>query len=226
MNSGNPMAEPKVRELIILGTGGGAHDVLDVVDAINSIAPTWRIAGFLDDAREPGTSHLGLEVLGRVCDAHLFPGRVFANVIGSDKSYQRRPDILASAGLTPDRFATLVHPNAAVSPRARMGRGVHINFGVSIGGGVEIGDHVTVGPGCIVGHDTRIDDYSMLAPGAVVSGYVHIGLAAYIGAAASIRGRIAIGDGALVGMGAVVVRDVEAGVTVVGNPAAPLRRSR
>src|SRR5438128_759449 len=40
-------------ELIILGTGGSAYDVLDIVDAINrcAAAPVWRVAGFLDDGR-------------------------------------------------------------------------------------------------------------------------------------------------------------------------------
>src|SRR4051812_33313301 len=52
------------RPLLILGTGGSAHDVLDVVEAINAVAPTWGVAGFLDDNRPPGTRHLGLEVFG------------------------------------------------------------------------------------------------------------------------------------------------------------------
>jgi acetyltransferase-like isoleucine patch superfamily enzyme len=40
-----------------------------------------------------------------------------------------------------------------------------------------------------------------------------------------IRQRVQIADGALVGIGAVVLRDVAAGATVVGNPARLLVRA-
>lgn len=210
--------------LVILGTGGSAYDVLDIVEAINAIKPTWHVAGFLDDARPTGSRHLGLTILGGLRDAGTLAGHLFVNVIGSDSSYRKRPEFLASTGLAAERFATLVHPGASVSARARLGRGVYVNHGVSVGGGVVVGDHVALSPGCIIGHDSVIEDYAMVAPGAVVSGFVHLSRACYVGARAVIRQRIHVGDQALVGMGAVVVREVAAGATVVGNPARPLER--
>src|SRR4051794_18293779 len=108
--------------LIILGTSGNALDVLDVVEAINAVAPTWTIAGFLDDANEPGTRHHGHEVLAPLREAAQFRDHAFINAIGSDRSYRNRPEILATTGLDPDRFATLVHPSASVSSRSRVGR--------------------------------------------------------------------------------------------------------
>jgi sugar O-acyltransferase (sialic acid O-acetyltransferase NeuD family) len=209
------------QSLIILGTGGNALDILDVIEAINTRAPAWIVAGFLDDVRPAGGEHLGLAILGRLCDAGRLPGHSFANAIGSDRSYQDRPRILASTGLTADRFATLVHPCSSVPPRSRLGLGTCVNFGACVGGGVVTGDHVTIGPGCIVGHDTVIEDYAVIAPGAVVSGGVRLGRNCYVGARSVIRQRLRVGERALVGMGAVVVRDVDAGETVVGNPARP-----
>lgn len=214
------MAEP----LVILGTGGSAYDVLDIVEAINARQPTWQVVGFLDDRRLPGERHLGVEVLGPVHEAHQMRGHWFINAIGSDTSYRRRPDVIAGTGLRPERFATLVHPQAAVSSRARLGRGVYVNPWVTIGGGVQVGDQVSLGPGCIIGHDSVIEDYAMTAPGAVVSGFVHLGRACYIGARAVIRQHLWIGEQALVGMGAVVVTQVAAGTIVVGNPARVLTR--
>jgi len=211
------------RPLLILGTGGKVYELLDIIEAINAITPTWKVVGFLDDARPPGSRHCDLGILGTLSDAYRFPQYTFVNAIGNEKNYAQLPEILGKTGLKPERFATLVHPAAAVSARVSLGHGVTINHGVTISGGVTIGNHVTFCPGCIVGHDTTIEEYSILAPGATISGFVHLGRSCYIGAGAMIRQDIAIGDRALVGMGAVVVRAVHSDSVVVGNPAHYLR---
>jgi sugar O-acyltransferase (sialic acid O-acetyltransferase NeuD family) len=212
------------RPLVILGTGGGALDLLDVVEAINSAAasPEWAPVGFLDDARGPGGRHLGLAVLGPLRDAARHADCAFINTIGSDRSFRRLPEILAATGLGRERFATLVHPGAGVSSRARLGRGVVVNHGATVGGGAVVGDFVTLCPGVVVGHDSVVGDHAILAPGAVVSGLVRVERNAYVGARAVVRQDLRVGERALVGMGAVVVRDVPPGATVVGNPARPL----
>ena len=210
--------------LVILGVSGNAYDILDIVEAINADAARWEVVGFLDDARAAETAHLGVPILGPLRQAPRWVGCAFVNAIGSDGSFRRRPEIVAATGLGPEHFATLVHPAASVSPRARLGRGVYASYGASVAGGVTVGDHVALGPGAIIGHDTVVGDHTVVAPGAVVSGFVHVEGPSYIGARAVIRQRQRVGAGALVGMGAVVVRDVAPGTTVVGNPARPLRR--
>ncbi len=216
-----------MRRLVILGTGGNASDLLDIVDALNAVSPEWTVAGFLDDVRPVGSRHIGLEILGRTSEASTLAPLVdcwFVNSIGSDRSYRRRPDIVASTGIPAERFATLVHPAAMVSRRAQIGPGSYVVGGVSIAGGVSIGAHVHLGACCIVGHDTRVDDHAVIAPGAVISGFAHVGRACYVGTNACIRSSVQVGDFAVVGMGAVVIRDVLPGATVVGNPSRVLER--
>ncbi|KMO43152.1 hypothetical protein VQ02_00715 [Methylobacterium variabile] len=211
------------RPLIILGTGGNALDILDLVE---SRPGSWRVAGFLDDARPEGDRVAGLPVLGRLAEARRLAedGAVaFVNAIGSDASHRERLAIVAGTGLAPERFATLVHAGAAVSSRAVLGPGTCVHHGASVAGNVVAGAHVGIGPGAIVGHDTVIGDGAMLAPGCVVSGFVRLGRSCYVGAGSALRQRVAIGERALVGLGAVVLRDVPAGATVVGNPARTLR---
>jgi sugar O-acyltransferase (sialic acid O-acetyltransferase NeuD family) len=214
-----------MQHLLILGTGGSAHDVLDIVEAINRVRPTWEVAGFLADDRPPGAQHLGYPVVGPVREADRHPGHWFVNAIGSDRSYRCRPDVLAGVGVADHQFAVLIHPAAEVSSRAALGPGTYVCAQAVVAGGVTVGRHVTLGPGCIVGHDAVIDDYAILAPGAVISGAVRVGRCCYVGARAVVRQRLTVGEGALAGMGAVVIRDVPAGHTVVGNPARLLERA-
>jgi sugar O-acyltransferase (sialic acid O-acetyltransferase NeuD family) len=212
------------RPLIVLGTGGNALDFLDVVEAINAATATWELVGFLDDAREPGSRLHGIEVLGPLSRATEFRRCWFVNAIGSDKSYRRRPDVVAATGLGDQFFATLIHPGASVSRRSQVGAGTVINVGASVGGEVAVGRHATLGPNCTIGHNVTVEDFAVVAPGAVVSGFVRLGRGCYVGAGAAVKQKVEIAPGALVGLGAVVVRDVPERTTVVGNPARPLRR--
>jgi UDP-N-acetylglucosamine acyltransferase len=73
-----------------------------------------------------------------------------------------------------------------------------------------------------VGHDAQVGADCELAPGVVICGHVELGDRVRIGVNACVRPGIKVGDGARIGAGAVVVKDVPPGATVVGNPARPL----
>lgn len=107
--------------------------------------------------------------------------------------------------------------------------------------GVILSDFVIVTANCKIGkyfhaniysyvaHDCVIGDFVTFAPGVKCNGRVHIEDHAYIGTGAILRQGthdkpLTIGRGAVVGMGAVVTKDVPAGVTVVGNPARILEK--
>jgi sugar O-acyltransferase (sialic acid O-acetyltransferase NeuD family) len=214
------MAQP----LVILGTGGNALDILDLVEAINRATPSWTVTGFLDDSRAAGSRYEGFEVLGGLRDGGRHAECFFVNAIGSEKSYRKRPDIVGNVRVAPDRFATLVHPLAAVSSRAKIGAGTCVNAGATLSGGAVVGAQVWLGAGCAVGNDVVIEDYAMVGARAVLNGFTRVGLAAYVGAGACVRQRTTIGERAMVGLGAVVIADVVPGTTVVGNPARVLVR--
>lgn len=84
----------------------------------------------------------------------------------------------------------------------------------------KIDDLVHIGGGTIVGPQCEI------TAGTVVARQVRFGRAVRVAPQAVIRERLRIGDGAVIGQGAVVVNDLEAGVTYVGNPARPLKKAR
>ncbi|MFH1804460.1 MAG: sugar O-acetyltransferase [Pseudomonadota bacterium] len=102
-----------------------------------------------------------------------------------------------------------------------LGAGVFINTGcvildsapVMIGDGTMLGPHVQI---YCAQHHKNAD---LRKKGLEIAMPVTIGKNVWIGGAAVILAGIHIGDDAIVGAGAVVTKDVPAGVTVVGNPA-------
>lgn len=82
-------------------------------------------------------------------------------------------------------------------------------------------DHVKIDDQTIIAHNAYIGEKTMVTA-ALVGGSVRMGKRVWIGSGAIIRNGAVIEDDALVGMGAVVVKSVEKGTTVVGNPAKPL----
>lgn len=220
---------PGRRRLVIIGTGGNALDLIDMVEALNAQHERWEVAGFLDDGVDRAARPLGLPVLGRLEDAiHLaatggeLADAAFVNAIGSERNHAGRAEILARTGLAAERFATLVHPGASVSARAALGQGCCVGFGASVGGQARVADQVWIGPGCVIGHDSVLEYAAVMAPCATISGFVRLGSCCYVGSAAAVRQNVSIGEQALVGLGAVVIRNVAPRTVVVGNPAREL----
>lgn len=94
---------------------------------------------------------------------------------------------------------------------------------------VKIGKHFHANIYSYVAHDCIIGDYVTFAPNVSCNGNIHIHDHAYIGTGAILKQGtpdkpLIIGKGAVVGMGAVVTKDVEAGTTVIGNPAKPMEK--
>lgn len=75
-----------------------------------------------------------------------------------------------------------------------------------------------------IGHNAEINNTIEICSGVIVGGYVKIKDFAKIKLGSVIRNRVVIGERSIVGMGAIVIKDVEAGAVVVGNPAKELKR--
>ena len=111
---------------------------------------------------------------------------------------------------------------------------------VIIGDDVEIGANTCIDRGAlgdtIIGDGTKIDNLVHVAHNVKIGkncliialtclgGGVIVEDGSYLGIGSLIRNQMKIGKRAFIGMGAVVVKDVEPEVTVIGNPAKPMRR--
>lgn len=117
--------------------------------------------------------------------------------------------------------------NAVLLDGVEMGEGAILCAFVTLTSNIRIGRQFHANIYSYVAHDCVIGDFVTFAPAVKCNGNIVIEDHAYIGTGAILRqGQpghpLRIGRGAVVGMGAVVTKDVPAGVTVVGNPARPL----
>ena len=210
------MAAAKQRSLLIFPCNGNG------IEALDCLVAAYRLIGFVDDTLEKqGTKVQGHPVYGREVLLR-WPDACVLAVPGSPASYRVRKQIIESLDIDTDRFATLIHPSASVSPLAAIGRNVLIMAGAVITSNAIIGDHVCVLPNTVIHHDAIVGTWSLIGSNVTVAGHTTVGNNCYIGSGSSIMNGVCVGDGALVGMGANVIRDVSPGNRVVGNPARPI----
>ena len=75
-----------------------------------------------------------------------------------------------------------------------------------------------------IGHNAVILSKTEICSGVIIGGYAQILNFAKIKLGSVIRNRVIIGERSIVGMGSIVIKNVEAGAVVIGNPAKELKR--
>ncbi len=162
-----------------------------------------------------------------------------AEAPANDAPYRLIRDVTFGDDVVVYSFTNLY--GCTIGSQTRVGPFVEIQHGATIGSNCKIQSHaficdgVEIHEGVFVGHGVMFinDKFPRATTGAgelqtdadwtLLRTVVERG--ASLGSGAVILGGVRIGAGALVGAGAVVTRDVEAGATVVGNPArASVRR--
>jgi sugar O-acyltransferase (sialic acid O-acetyltransferase NeuD family) len=211
-----------MQRVLIVGAGGHAQVVADLLLRSAEAGGPARPVGYLDDNAElHGRTILGLPVLGGLARCAAIPHEAVILAIGRNSLRRRLFDELLARG---ERFATALHPRAIVAPDAVIGQGAMICAGAVVGTGAEIGDNVIVNTAATVDHHNRIGAHSHIAPGAHLGGDVAIGEGCLVGIGAVVMPQRAVGSWSVVGAGALVHRDLPANVTAIGSPARVVRQ--
>lgn len=206
----------------IYGTGGCARDAVGplVQSLTDQGVDSYSIVFVDDDPAQQNQKIHGHAVLDYT--KALQEKFRFCIAIASAEHRRALAERIANDG---GDFFSIRAPSYSQYANVEIGDGALLSDHVTVTADVQIGAHFHANYYSYVAHDCRIGDYVTLAPRVCCNGNVEIENGAYIGTGAMLRQGVKIGANAVVGMGAVVVADVPAGTTVVGNPARAIDRT-
>lgn len=208
-----------MQNLLIVGAGGHGKVVADCAKAMG----IWQHIAFVDQRYPALTSAGPFPVIATADDAVLglredFPSIIVA--IGDNRLRQRLSLAYEAQGFA---LATLIHPRATVSEFAKVGKGTVIFAHAVVNIDANIGNCCIINTAAVVEHECEIANAVHLSPNVSLGGQVHVGEQSWLGIGCSVIHGLTIGPFCMVGAGAVVIRNVAEGHTVVGNPARRLR---
>ena len=120
---------------------------------------------------------------------------------------------------------SIIHPNAVVSPTAKIGKGVLVESGCLVTPSPIIGNNVVINTGSQVNHDNVVEDHVYIASGVILSGGVTIGENTLLDDGVIVTLGRRVGKDSLIGAGGIVTKDVPNGVVAYGNPCKVIRKN-
>lgn len=207
------------KKIVFLGASTAFFEISEIIRQINLISPTYEIITILDDNKDLiGKVMLGIQVSGPLSDVVKYQNCYFVFGIGSMQTRLIRHLIFNKLNLAPDRFATIIHPNAVVDQSAKIGYGCIIHPGVCIGNDATIQNFVVIAVNSAIGPYACIKDYAMITSLSVILSNAIVGRSSFVGSCSCITEGVEVGAGAMVGAGTIVSRNLDNGVFVLGNP--------
>ncbi|MBQ7255592.1 MAG: acetyltransferase [Oscillospiraceae bacterium] len=208
-------------KLLIYCAGGLGREYCDVAERVNKQEHRWDEIAFIDDAR--AGDYYGKKTLtfADVCKLDRADCE-FLVANGNPSTREKLFDKMKAEGF---KGATVVDPNACVSPSATLKEGVLVSAHTLISSLSTLEENSLVLPCSVIGHDTVVGAHSFVCCDTAIGGNTKIGKRVYIGENAPVKENLTIGDDSIVSMGAVILRDVPESVIMFGNPARAMRNN-
>lgn len=201
-------------EIVILGAGGHAGVIADLIEAATGRNRPGGGISFLDDSTPSGTMVYGYPVEGKIADCMKYPaGTEFIIGIGDNRL---RSEIAARYDLN---YITLIHPGAVIGGNVRLGKGTVVMAGAVVGCGTHIGGHCIINTGATVDLACILGDFVHISPGAHLGGEVRVGDGSWMGIGSCVKNGISICVNVTAGAGSVIVREIKQAGTYLGVPA-------
>ena len=200
--------------LLVLGAGGHGRVVADA--ALRSGRWLGLSATDRDAARCSGELLPGV---GLAAPALALPGAAAVHIaIGNAQSRAAEAHTVGVG-----RLATVVHPDATLSPHAQIGAGCFLAARSVVAPRARLGACVIVNHGAVVDHDVEVGGYSHVAPNATLGGGARVGSRVLVGSGTSVLPGVSICDDTVIGAGSVVIANIAEPGLYAGAPARRIR---
>lgn len=205
-----------MKDIVILGSGGFAKEVLFLIEEINRNQPIWNFLGFID--KTVGEKIGYKEVIGD--DDYL---------IDIDKTLHvafgiGNPAVLRGLSLKLSQnhhlqFPNLIHPNVIGNWKAiDLGQGNIICSSNTFTTNITIGDYNIINLDCTVGHDTVIGNCNVINPSVNISGGVTLKDECLLGTNSVILQNLQVESKVVIGASGLVTKDILEQGVYVGAP--------
>lgn len=205
-----------MKNLVIAGAGEFGRELYWTILDSAGYGRDFVVKGYVDDGDPSGFTKLQAPLLGTPEGYRIQEGDVFTCAIGNPASREKVVTGLLQRGA---EFINIIHKTAIIHGNVDYGTGLVACAFTSIGDSSKIGNHVVLNGYSAVGHDSEVGDFTCIMSHCDITGHTKVGTGVFIGGGAGTVPKAKIGDGAYVGAGSVVLRKVNPGAKVFGNPA-------
>lgn len=205
----------------IYGASGLGREVAITAKKINSMQHRWEKIIFVDDNSEL-TNIVNMEVHTLDYVKNEYHNIEIVVAVGEPAVREILYHKLKENNI---KIATLIHPGVYIDESTKISEGVVISEGVTITSCVEVKENVYIQPHAVIGHDIQIGAHSVIGSNCQIGGATVIGKRVFMGFLAGTVQNLKIGDDVICSPGAIVFRDVESEMTVVGNPARAMKKN-
>lgn len=202
------------KKIILIGTGGHAKVVLDIIKSENKFNVIGCVASDTNQTQFEGLPVFGTdEILPVIFEKGIT--NVFV-AIGDNEIRKKIINLSKKIGFN---IVTTIHPSALISKTAMISNGTCIMPGAIINSHALIGEGVIINTNSSVDHDCIVDNFSHLAPGSSLAGNVSIKEGSFLGIGTKVIPRVTIGAWSIIGAGGVVIKNIPDFSKALGVPA-------
>lgn len=121
------------------------------------------------------------------------------------------------------KFISAIHPSAQIAQDVVLGEGTVVMANVVVNSGTRVASHAILNTSSSIDHDCNIGKLASIAPGCVLGANVDVGDFSAISLGAQIIHGKKIGSHVVVGAGALVLNDIESYKVAYGRPCRVIR---
>ena len=192
------------KKILVIGAGGHANSVIDILEQSNSYI-IYKIIGTKKDLGKKfgkytiQNTDADLNKLRKNCSQAVI-------AIGQIKNYKIRKKIYDKLIKLKFKIPKIFSKNSYVSKTSQIGLGTVIFNNVIINSKVKIGNNCIINNGALIEHDVNIGNNCHISTGVILNGNVKVEDNCFIGSGSIIRDNIKIKKNKVVPLGSKIFK--------------------